>query len=160
MSFLQNFKKPSSLISRFEEDPFYELQTNINKLFGSLINEPLNDKSLSKKTKWNPSIELKETPKEFILIADLPGCEKKDIHITLQNDFLIIKGERNFEENKNDDKYHLSERFYGSFERQIHMPESLINKEKIDAKFTNGVLTVSLERKNEIQNNSKRIEIN
>ena len=43
MSFLQNFKKPSSLISRFEGDSFYELQTNINKLFGSLINEPLND---------------------------------------------------------------------------------------------------------------------
>lgn len=63
--------------------------------------------------------------------------------------FFLEKGERKFEENKNDEKYHFSEKFYGSFERQLHMPENLVDKEKVDAKFENGVLTVTLAKKYE-----------
>lgn len=159
MSFLQNFKKPSSLISHVGEDPFYSLQTDINKLFGSLLSDSFGDKTLTRKTNWNPKVELKETPKEFLLTADLPGCNKKDVHISLHNDIFSIKGERKFEENKNDEKYHFSEKFYGSFERHIHMPENLVDKEKIDAKFENGVLTVTLSKKYEAQNEPKKIEI-
>ena len=159
MSFLQNFKKPSSILARIEEDPFYALQTDINKLFGSLLTDPFLNKDSAKKLQWNPRVELKETPKEFILTADLPGCNKDDVHVSLNNDILSIKGERKFEENKNDEKYHVSERFYGSFERQIHMPESLVDQDKIHAKFENGVLSVHLTKKNEAKYEPKRIEI-
>jgi HSP20 family protein len=159
MSFLQNFKKPSSLMSRVEEDPFYSLQTDINKLFGSLLSDSFTDKVVAKKVNWNPKVELKESAKEFLLTADLPGCDKNDVHISLHNDVLSLKGERKFQENKNDEKYHFSEKFYGSFERQIHMPENLVDKKKVDAKFENGVLTVTLAKKYEAQNEPKKIEI-
>jgi len=159
MSFLQNFKKPTSLMSRLEEDPFYSLQTDINKLFGGLLSEPFSDKAGGKRLYWDPKVELKETAKEFLLTADLPGCDKNDVHISLHNDILSIKGERKSEENKEDEKYHYSEKFYGSFERQIHMPENLVDKEKIDAKFENGVLTVALAKKHEAQIEPTKIEI-
>lgn len=158
MSFLQNFKKPSSLMCRIEEDPFYSLQTDINKLFGGLLSNS-GDKVITRKANWNPRVELKETAKEFLLTADLPGCNKNDVHVSLHDDILSIKGERKFEENKNDEKYHFSEKFYGSFERQIHMPENLVDKEKVDAKFENGVLTITLAKKYEAQNEAKKIEI-
>lgn len=159
MSFLQNFKKPSSVLSRAEEDPFYMLQTDINKLFGSLLSDSFAEKTLAKKVQWNPRVELKETPKEFVLTADLPGCNKNDVHVSLHNDILSVKGERKVEENKNDEKYHFSERFYGAFERQIHMPENLVDKEKINAKFENGVLNIVLPKVVEAQNEPKKIEI-
>jgi HSP20 family protein len=156
MSFLQNLKKPSFI--SIERDPFYSLQTDINKLFGSLLAEPV-ERGISKKVQWNPRLELKETPKEFILTADLPGCAREDVHVSLHNDILSVRGERKYEENKDDEKYHFTEKFYGSFERQIHMPETIVDSEKVAAKFENGVLSVTLAKKGEIKNEAKRIEI-
>ena len=159
MSFLKAFKKPSSLISAVEGDPFYTLQTDINKLFGNLLTDSLHDNALTKRLQWNPKVELKETAKEFLHTADLPGCNKNDVHLSFDNDFLSIKGERKFEKKEENEKYHLSERCYGSFERQFYLPENLVDKEKVDAKFENGVLSVSLHKKHEVQKEAKKIEI-
>ncbi len=158
MSFLQNFRKPT-VSSRFDEDPFFALQTDINKLFGGLLSDSADNKLTEKRIQWNPRVELKETPKEFLLTADIPGCEKSDVHVSLHNDTLSVKGERKYEEAKDNEKYHFSERFYGSFERQIHLPEKLIDKEKISARFENGVLSVSLAKKQEVQNEPRKIDI-
>lgn len=86
-----HFKKPSSLMSRIEEDPFYSFQTDINKLFGSLLTDSFMDKVVAKKVNWNPRVELKETAKEFLLSADLPGCNRNNVHISLPNDILSGK---------------------------------------------------------------------
>lgn len=159
MSFLQYWKKPSSLLSGEQHDPFYSLQTEMNKLFSSFLTEPSSGKTIEKKVQWNPRVELKETKNEYLLTADLPGCSKEDVNISLHDDILSVKGERKVETSKDEEKYHFTERFYGAFERQIHMPENLIDKEKISAKFENGVLTVALAKANQNKIEPRKIEI-
>ena len=109
-----------------------------------------------------PSIDVSETDKELRIAAELPGVEQKDLSVTLTGDVLTIKGEKRTEkETKSGEKepmYHRVERSYGSFQRTMTVPYE-IDPAKVDAKFKDGVLTVSLPKPAEVQKQSKQIEI-
>jgi HSP20 family protein len=95
---------------------------------------------------FSPAFEVKETTDAFVLRADVPGVDEKDVDIAVHNGVLTVSGSRAAEERKDGDSYVLYERQYGSFSRSFALPE-LADGERIDAALTNGVLTLSIAKK-------------
>lgn len=93
---------------------------------------------------WSPKIEAFQRGDEFIVRAELPGLKREDVRVNVTDDSIVIEGERRDEfENTHGDVYH-SERSYGSFYREIPLPEGAIG-DKADASFRNGVLEVKVQ---------------
>ena len=107
---------------------------------------------------WEPSMDIKESDKNFLIEADIAGLEKKDISINLNGDQLTISGNREEKVEKND-HYHFRERSVGTFSRTFNLPKS-INRDKISANFENGILSVKLEKHKELIPKAKEITIN
>jgi HSP20 family protein len=91
---------------------------------------------------WVPVVDVMETDEEFQISAELPGVEKKDVKLSVENGVLLISGRREQEEEKGK-RYHKIERAYGSFARSFTMPD-VVDEQKVTAEFKNGVLTVRL----------------
>ncbi|MFA6571975.1 MAG: Hsp20/alpha crystallin family protein [Bacteroidota bacterium] len=107
---------------------------------------------------FSPRVDITEDDKTFFIHAELPGMEKENVKVSVNEDRLFtIKGEKKTEEKKEDKNYIRSERIFGQFERAIILPENL-DLEKISAKFENGVLEVSFPKVEPPQ--PKEIEIN
>lgn len=105
-----------------------------------------------------PAVDVAETDKAFEITAELPGLEEKDIEVKLANGGLTIKGAKNEEKEEKKKDYYLHERRYGAFERYFDMPEG-IDKDKIEATFKKGVLTVLLPKTPEAQQAEKKIPV-
>jgi HSP20 family protein len=95
---------------------------------------------------WSPSVDIYETDDNLVLRVDLPGVEQKEIDVRVENQTLTIAGERKFENVDSSKGYHRIERSYGSFNRSFALP-SAFDTEKIGAEYKNGVLTVTLPKK-------------
>jgi HSP20 family protein len=95
---------------------------------------------------WTPPVDVAETEHELIVKADLPEVKPEDIEVKVENGTLTMKGKREFEKKDETKGYHRIERSYGSFVRAFTLPET-IDPEKIDAAYNNGVLTVTLAKK-------------
>ena len=107
---------------------------------------------------WSPRLDVSETEKAVHITADLPGLEKKDISISLEDDLLTISGERKEEKEEKGKTYHTLERRSGSFFRSIRLPAE-VDKKKVDAAFSNGVLTITLPKSTETRRSKTVIEI-
>jgi HSP20 family protein len=105
-----------------------------------------------------PIVDVAEHANGYEITAELPGMEEKDIELTVSNDVLTIKGERKEEKEEKNKDYHISERRYGSYQRSFRLPEG-VDDSKIEAKFKNGLLTVTLPKTAEAQKKSKKIEV-
>jgi len=92
---------------------------------------------------WHPSLDVSETKNDLVIKAELPGMDPNDIDISLNNGFLMIKGEKKQEKEEKDENYHLLERSYGSFTRSVRLPRE-VQSDKITASFKNGVLKITL----------------
>ena len=114
---------------------------------------------LKTKPKWKPEIDIKESDNLFQIKADIPGLTKKDIKVSLKGDQLTISGERKKISDNENDHYHYRERSIGKFKRSFNLPES-INKDKIQASFKNGILSIELEKHEEIVPKEMEISIN
>jgi HSP20 family protein len=130
---------------------FRELEDRLNRLFGSW---PIEAEALT--GTWYPAVDIRETKDAFILEADLPGLKKEDIEVTVVDDVVTIKGERKEEEERKSDGYHRYERVYGAFQRSFRIPGG-IEAKGVEAKFENGVLTVTLPKPEEAK--PKQIEV-
>ena len=97
---------------------------------------------------FSPAFEVKETNDSFVLKADLPGVEEKDLDVAVHNGVLTVSGSRSAEERKEGESFALYERQYGSFTRSFAMPD-MADGERIDAQLTNGVLTLTIGKKTE-----------
>jgi HSP20 family protein len=105
---------------------------------------------------WCPAVDIYETEEKLVLTAELPGIEKENVKINLENSILTIAGERKFSDDVKNDSYHRVERSYGSFYRSFTLP-SRIDNEKIEAKFKDGVLEIVLPKKEEAK--PRQIEV-
>lgn len=90
---------------------------------------------------WAPAVDITEDEKEYLVKAEIPEVKKEDVKVTVENNLLTISGERKFEKEEKGKKYHRIERSYGSFVRSFSLPDD-VDSSKVDAKFTDGVLTV------------------
>lgn len=103
-------------------------------------------------------MEISEQADEYRINAELPGMDEKDVEVKLANGSLIIKGEKKEEKNESRKEYHLSERRYGSFERAFRLPRE-VDPEKIQARFSKGVLQVQLPKRAEAVHPEKVIPV-
>ena len=115
-------------------------QDSVNRLFTEPSGRP-----------WVPPVDIQETEQELILKADVPDVEMKDIDVHMENGTLTLRGERKFEANnsethKTQGGWHRVERSYGTFERAFTLPDT-VNAEAVKADYKNGVLTVTLPKK-------------
>src|SRR6266571_7378178 len=95
---------------------------------------------------WSPAVDIYETENELILKADLPDVKLEDIEVRVENETLTLKGERKFQKDESVRGYHRIERSYGSFTRSFSVPAT-VDADKVGAEFKNGVLTVTLPKK-------------
>ena len=124
------------------------LQNDMNRIFEDFFrgDNLVNDSFFSHD--WNPAVDIVENKDNYILKAELPGMNKDDVKITLENNLLTIRGEKKNEYDKKEGNYHRVERSYGSFERAFTIPGS-IKANDIDAQYSDGVLTLTLPKAEE-----------
>jgi HSP20 family protein len=139
------------------EQPFRgatTLQEQINRVFGDGVGRTGEESNL---TPWAPCVDIYETENELVVKADLPDVNPQDLDIRVENNILTIRGERNFEDKVNEDNYLRIERTYGSFSRSFSLATS-VNSEAIKADYQNGVLTLSIPKREEAK--PKQIKVN
>ena len=134
----------------------FDVFNDMDKLFN---NYRINDSIINDDDSfWIPSFDIIESNNSFILSTDLPGLEKKDINIDINDRLLTISGERKTNIKKDNDDWLYNELRYGRFSRSFTLPES-INENKIKANFKNGVLNLEIEKIKPIKTKFKKIEI-
>jgi HSP20 family protein len=160
--------KGQQLSSRREPfDPFLTLHREMNRLFDDVFRGfaplgPVGNPLIEGQFAW-PRLELSETDKAVTVSAELPGLSEKDVQVEITSGVLSIRGEKKAERNhesKSATGYFskfVSERYYGSFERQV--PVEGVEEDKAQAEFKNGVLTVTLPKSEQSNRNVKRIAI-
>jgi HSP20 family protein len=105
-----------------------------------------------------PSMDIRESDKEFHLTAELPGMDEGDIEVTLSDGMLVIKGEKKEEKSEKGENMHLTERRYGSIYRSLPLPEG-IDENKVDAHFARGVLEISMKKKPNTVKPARKVKI-
>ncbi len=143
-------------ISRW--DPFRDLsvlQERMNRLFEDAGRGWKGDEP-SATTTWSPAVDIFETQDEIVVKAELPGVDRKDISLHLENNVLTLKGERRFEKETKEENYHRIERAYGGFSRAFSIPGT-VDEEKIRAEYCDGVLKIALPKKEQVKPKQIRI---
>ena len=139
-------------------DPFRELrllQDEVNRLFSSNLSRSFDDEGLMRGA-WTPSVDIYENKDQIVLEAELPGMNREDFELTIENNVLTLRGERRFEKQDDTDNYHRVERAYGAFSRSFTLPQT-VSPENVTAEYKNGVLRVVLQKREEVK--ARRIEI-
>ena len=136
---------------------------NINSDFDHLVSDFFGN-SLGRRYNGSertiyPSIDLSESDKEFVVKAELPGVDKDNVKISLQENILTLHGEKNQEIEEKNENYRLNERVYGVFERSIRLPNS-VDAKKIKAKFKDGILSINLPKSAEAKLKEIPISVN
>lgn len=108
---------------------------------------------------WSPKVDIYETDNSYVLNAELPGLTKEEINIDLNDNTLTLKGEKKFEEKVEKESYVRVERSYGNFARSFVLSED-VNPEGITANYKEGVLEVTLPKKEEAKPKEIKVEIN
>jgi HSP20 family protein len=121
--------------------------------FSRMLSEPQTNRP------WSPAVDIFENENDLVFKADLPDIEQKDIDVRVENQTLTIAGERSFETAKDGAKgFHRIERNYGKFVRSFAVP-SAFDTDHIAASFKNGVLTVSLPKKEAAKLRQVKVEV-
>ena len=129
-------------------NPVFDFPRFVNRYFEDSIEED--------SVVWRPRVDIKESNDAYSVIADLPGLDKKDIHISLHDNVLTLKGERKSEVKKEDENTSYSERVHGSFHRELSL-NSTVDQSNVKAEYKNGVLHLTLPKAEEAK--PREIEI-
>jgi HSP20 family protein len=105
-----------------------------------------------------PAVDVTEDDKAYTITAEVPGLEEKNIDVTVSGDMLTLQGEKRYEKDEQDKNRYMSERAYGSFQRSFALPDG-IDRDKMAANLSKGVLTVTLPKTAEVQKQQKKIEV-
>jgi len=128
-------------------DPFKEmdeLQRRLTSMFGLGSPRLANGKEETMTvTQWLPLVDINEDDKEYLIKAELPDLRKEEVKVSVEGGVLTISGERKFEKEEKDKKYHRIERAYGTFTRSFSVPDDA-DDSKVSAEFKDGLLTVRL----------------
>jgi HSP20 family protein len=140
-------------------EPFQDLmatQRDFDRLFREAFSPVFGEGELSTRT-WAPPVDIYETDENLVLKAELPGINPDSVEIRVEDNTLYLKGERKFEKEVKEQNYHRVERSYGAFTRTFSLPGS-IDADKVAANFKDGVLTLTMPKKEEAK--PKTIKIN
>ena len=148
------FNNPFSFMRRFSEE-MDRLFDDFN--FGGISQMPSFGREFEQMSTWSPQLEVSERGNELVICADLPGMSKDDINVDIEDDQIVIRGERRNENQLDEQGIYHSERSYGSFYRSIQLPQG-IDGEQVQANFNNGVLEIKMP-KPEQKSRGRRLEI-
>lgn len=143
-------------------DPFWNFQSEMNRLFDDFFTDlpsapRWGERGLVAET-FTPRVDVSETDKEVIVSAELPGIDEKDISVEMDDDAIVIRGEKQEEKEDKGKNWYSREQSYGSFHRVINLPAS-VKDDKAKAKFKKGVLTITIPKQEEEQAKRKAIAI-
>jgi HSP20 family protein len=127
-------------------DPIRELEdvsNRLNRLFGRSLARTESGSDTLAMNDWTPSTDISETDTAYLIKAEIPGVNKEDVKVTLQDGMLTIRGERRQEKEEKDKKFHRIERTFGSFVRSFRMPDDA-DESAVKAEFKDGMLNVTL----------------
>ena len=130
-------------------EPWYlvnRLQQDLDRLFG---NPALSDEPQQSVADWVPPVDIREEDKQFVIHADLPGVEPKDIDVTLEKGVLTIRGRRELEAREERQGFRRVERQSGQFYRRFSLPDTA-DSTAVKARFTNGVLEVAIPKQAQV----------
>lgn len=134
------------------------MQERMNKLFEDVMRSPSPADEGFPAAAWAPAVDIYETDKEIVMKAELPEMQEKDIEIKIEDNILIVSGERRMEKEVKEENYHRIERSYGNFHRSFTLPHT-VDREKIKASYQAGVLKVVLPKKEEVKPKQIRIDV-
>jgi HSP20 family protein len=132
-------------------DPLANLRL-FEDAFTRMLSEPQTNRP------WSPAVDIYETENELVLKADVPDVEPKDVDVRVENQTLTIAGQRRFEAESAGKGFHRIERSYGNFVRSFAVP-SAFDTESIAAGYKNGVLTVTLPKKEAAKPRQVKVEV-
>jgi HSP20 family protein len=141
-------------------NPFRELEAMQNRmgtLWGRSLLAPNGEETITA-TEWSPLVDVIEDDKEYLVKAELPEVKKEDVKVTFVDGALHISGERKFEKEEKNRRYHRIERAYGSFDRAFVLPEGT-KPEEIKASFHDGLLEVHLPKCAEPKGNALEVNV-
>ena len=134
-------------------DPFRLFQERLNRFFGETY--PSSEENWSVTT-WAPAVDIYETENEIVVKAELPEVKKENVKVTLEDNILTVRGERNLEAETKRENYHRVERRYGEFVRSFTLP-AIIDPATIKAEFKDGMLRVTMSKREEAK--PKQVEV-
>lgn len=137
--------EPWSLLQRFQED--------VNRL---MTGRDEGDLSRVATSQWAPAVDIKEENDRFVILADVPGVEPKDVEVTMADGVLTIKGERQWKDESERDGYRRVERARGTFYRRFALPDTA-DADRISARGAHGVLEITIPKHERVQ--PRRIEV-
>lgn len=132
-------------------DPFSNLRV-FEDAFTRLLSEPRSNRP------WSPPVDVYETDNDLVFKADLPGLSSADIDVRLENQTLTIAGERKFDKQDAQHGFHRIERNYGNFVRSFAVP-NVFDTEKVAAAYKDGVLTVTLAKKEAAKPRQVKVQV-
>ena len=131
------------------------LQNEVNRLFSDDRSNAFADEGIARGA-WNPTVDIYENKDRIVIMGDLPGMKREDIHLEFENNVLTLSGERRFEKKDEGDNYHRVERSYGTFTRSFAVQQT-DSIEGVTAAYDNGILRIDLPKREEVK--AQRIEI-
>ncbi len=146
---------------RAQWNPWKELE-DVEKRLSALWGRPQGkvegQKEAISTAEWAPLVDIKEDEKEYLIKAELPEIKKEDVKLTVQDNVLAISGERKYEKEEKDKKYHRVERAYGSFLRSFTLPEDA-DGSRVAAEYKDGVLKVHLPKSEKVKPKSIEVKV-
>jgi HSP20 family protein len=140
-------------------DPFRELasmQDRMARLFGDVY---LRDEDTGFRGNWTPAVDIFETENhDLVLKAEVPGMNREDIEVTVENGTLVLKGQKKFDETIKEEHYRRIERSYGQFFRSFTLPNT-VDASKVSADYKNGILTVKLPFREEAKPRTINVDV-
>ncbi len=119
-------------------------RNNFGRFFNdSFCTNQLASQKTDQEKEWQPVVDIIKKDKKVIVTAELPGINKEDISIDVNEDVLTLKGERKYENEVKDADYYRKERFSGSFSRSFALPAG-VSTEEINAEYKDGILTIEI----------------
>jgi HSP20 family protein len=144
-----------------KRDPFSELrnfQEDFNRIFSSTLPRLFNSEEGLLGGNWAPNVDIYEDENSITLEADLPGLKPGDFNLSIENYRLTLSGERKFEKEQKGDNWRRVERSYGGFTRAFSLP-STVNLDAVNAEFKDGVLRVTLPKKEEVKARQIQVKV-
>jgi HSP20 family protein len=154
---LSPWTRARQAMTRFSEGhPFIALQRDMNRLFDNLWSEMEFPVASESRSFLRPVVEMVDKDGKFILTAELPGLDEKDVEVKIDDGALLITGEKKCETEDKDRQF--TERFYGRFERRIPLAQT-VEPDKVTATFAKGVLKVTMPKAPAVSEKAKKIPV-
>ena len=148
---------PTASRERMTFDPFRNFEERMKRFFGESFDpfKKLTEENWSLAA-WSPTCDIYETDNEIVVKAELPEVKKEEVNVSIDNNILTIRGERNLSEETKRENYHRLERSYGAFSRSFTLP-SFVDATRVNAEFKDGLLRVTMPKREEAK--PKQIEV-